>query len=153
LVTANEGPSNFTGQIAIEVRHAPVDTLPHLTSLPGYSVLPETEVPPRDWKPTGLSFLFAGLSSGAAFALSNTDLGNRWRRPAIAVSIATLAVGVAMTLRKPDARPVPANIRYNQLLAEQLSQRNQDIARENATRRRQTLLTVVEVAAPSRGGQ
>ena len=153
LVTANEGPNNFTGQIAIEVRHAAVDTLPHLVSLPGYSTLPETETPPRDWKPTGLSFLFAGLSSGAAFALSNSDLGSRWRRPAIAVSIATLAVGVTMTLRKPDARPVPANIRYNQLLAEQLSQRNADIARENVTRRRQTQLTVVESPPPSRGEQ
>ena len=153
LVTANEGPSNFTSQIAVEVRHAPVDTIPHLTSLPGYSTLPETEVPPRDWKPVGVTFLFAGLSTGAAFALSNTDLASGWRGPTIGISITVLAVGFAMTLKKPDPRPVHANIRYNQLLAEQLAQRNADIAQQNSIRRRQTLLTIVAAALPSGGGQ
>jgi hypothetical protein len=153
LVTAAEGPNSFAAQVGVEVRHATVDTLPHLASLPGYSTLPESEVPPRDWKPAGVTFLVAGLSSGAVFAISNTDLGTSWRRPTIGVSIAALAVGVISTLRKPDPRPVQANIRYNQLLAEQLAQRNADIAKQNADRRRQTLITVVTAAPPSRGEQ
>jgi len=152
LVTASEGASKFTSQISVEVRHAPVDTVPHLTSLPGYSTLPETEVPPRDWRPVGATFLFAGLSTGAAFALSNNALGSSWQGPTIGISIATLGVGIAMTVKKPDPRPVPANIRYNELLAEQLTQRNADIARQNAARLRQTLLTVVAAAELSGRG-
>lgn len=151
LVTATEGANNFTAQIGVQVRQAPVDTLPHLAALPGYSTLPETEVPPRDWKPTGVAFLVAGLSSGAVFAISNPDLGKGWRRPTIGVSIAALTVGIISTLRRPDPRPVQANIRYNQLLAEQLAQRNADIAKQNAERRRQTLITVVAAAPPSGG--
>lgn len=153
LVTANEGSSKFTSQIAVELRHGPVDTVSHLTGLPGYSNLPETEVPPRDWKPVGVTSLFAGLSTGAAFALSNTDLGSGWRRPTIGISIVALAVGVVMTLKRPDPRRVDANIRYNHLLAAQLALRNADIANQNATRRRQTLLTIVPTASPSGGEQ
>jgi hypothetical protein len=147
-VTATEGANSYTAEIEVEVRHAPVDTLAHLTGLPGYSTLPETEVPPRDWKPTGVTFLVAGLSSGVVFAVSNPDLGHGWRGPTIGVSIAAVAVGLVMTLRKPDPRPVQANIRYNGLLAEQLSQRNAGIAQQNADRRRQTLLTVVTATPP-----
>jgi hypothetical protein len=149
LVTAREGTSEFTARLPIDVRHAPVDTVPHLTSLPGYSPLPETEIPPRDWRPLGVAFLYAGLSTGAAFALSDTDLGTNWRGPAVGVSLTALAAGVAMTLKRPDPRPVEANIRYNQLLEEQLADRNRAIASENADRRRQTLLTLV----PTGGSQ
>lgn len=152
-VTANEGSSRFTNQLAVEVRHAPVDTLPHLTSLPGYSNLPETEVPSRDWMPVGATFLFAGLTTGAAFALSNNDLGSGWQGPAIGISLTAVAVGIAMTAKKPDARPVQANIRYNQLLAEQLAQRNADIADQNAIRRRQTRVTIVAAAQSGGSGQ
>ena len=153
LVTAREGSSEFTGRLPIAVRHAPVDTAMHLTSLPGYSPLPETEIPPRDWRPLGVAFLYAGLSTGAAFALSDTDLGTNWRTPAIGVSLTALAAGVAMTLKRPDPRPVEANIRYNQLLDEQLAERNAQIAAQNAERRRQTLLTIVPVASVSGGGE
>jgi len=153
LVTAREGASEFTGRLPIEVRHAPVDTVVHLTSLPGYSPLPETEIPPRDWRPLGVAFLYAGLSTGAAFALSDTDLGTSWRGPAIGVSLTALAAGVAMTLKRPDPRPVEANIRYNQLLDQQLADRNTQIANENAERRRQTLLTIVPVASANGGGE
>jgi tetratricopeptide (TPR) repeat protein len=153
LVTAREGASEFTSETGVRVRHGQVDTVLHITSLPGYSPLPETEVPPRDWRPVGVAFLYAGLSTGAAFALSNSDLGTSWRAPAIGVSLTALAAGVAMTLRRPDPRPVPANIRYNQLLAEQIAQRNADIARENAHRRRQTMLTITATARDPEGDQ
>jgi hypothetical protein len=153
MVTAREGQSEFTGTTALTVRHGRVDTVPHVTSLPGYSPLPESEVPPRDWRPVGVAFLYAGLSTGAAFALSDSDLGTGWRGAAIGVSLTALAAGIAMTVKRPDPRPVPANIRYNQLLAEQIAQRNADIAKENAARRRQTLLTIAPVAAAPGGGQ
>jgi tetratricopeptide (TPR) repeat protein len=153
MVTAREGQSEFTGTTAMTVRHGRVDTVPHITSLPGYSPLPESEVPPRDWRPVGVAFLYAGLSTGAAFALSDSDLGTGWRGPAIGVSLTALAAGIAMTVKRPDPRPVPANIRYNELLAVQIAQRNADIARDNAERRRQTLLTITPVSDASGGGQ
>jgi tetratricopeptide (TPR) repeat protein len=152
MVTAHEGPSEFTGTTTLTVRHGRVDTVPHITSLAGYSPLPESERPPRDWRPVGVAFLYAGLSTGAAFALSDSDLGTGWRGPAIGVSLSALAVGIAMTVKRPDPRPVPANIRYNQLLAE-IAQRNADIGRANAERRRQTLLTITPVVEASGGGK
>jgi hypothetical protein len=50
-----------------------------------------------------------------------------------------------MSLKKPDSRPVPANIEYNRLLRDQIAQRNADIARENDVRRSQVQVTVVPV--------
>lgn len=145
LVTAREAASEFTREVEVEVRHAPVDTLPHLTSLPGYTELPRTEVPPRDWKPFGLTVLYTGLTTGAAFAISNGDLGTKWKTPALTVSLSAVAVGLVMALRTPDPREVPANIRYNDLLATQIAERNVQLAAENANRRRQTALTIVPV--------
>ena len=62
---------------------------------------------------------------------------------------AVLVTGFIMSIKKPDARAVPANIRYNELLREQIAQRNADIARQNAIRRRQVELTVVPVTGGS----
>jgi hypothetical protein len=152
LVTAREASSEFTQEALIEVRHAPVDTVPHLTSLPGYTELPRTEIPPRDWKPFGLSVLYTGLTTGAALALSNSDLGTQWQTPALTVSLSSIAVGLVMALRTPDARDVPANIRYNDLLATQIAARNLQLAAENAARRRQTALTIVARDVVRSGG-
>ena len=58
------------------------------------------------------------------------------------MSGAALVTGLAMSLRRPDPRPSPANILYNQLLRELLARQNADIARENETRRSQVLLHV-----------
>ena len=69
------------------------------------------------------------------------------------MSLTALAAGVAMTLKRPDPRPVEANIRYNQLLDEQLAERNAAIASQNAERRRQTLLTVAPSNATNGGGE
>jgi hypothetical protein len=60
----------------------------------------------------------------------------------LSISGAALAVGLVLSLRKPDPRPSPTNILYNQLLRELLAQRNAEIVRENATRRAQVLLTI-----------
>jgi hypothetical protein len=44
VVDAVVGQNNFSTSQPIRVAHGAVDTLPHLTSLPGYTYLPETEV-------------------------------------------------------------------------------------------------------------
>ncbi len=151
VVTAVEGANEFSVPMSIDVRQSTVDTVAHLTSLPGYEKLAEMESPPRDWKPLGISVLYAGLSTGAAFALSNPDLGDNWRGGAMAVSLAAVATGFIMSIRKPEPRPVGANIRYNQLLDQQLAQQNLQIGLDNEQRRRQVRLTVVQVIADNGG--
>jgi hypothetical protein len=149
IVTAVEAGNEFSVPTDIRVTHAPVDTADMLTSLPGYSYLPESEIPPRDWKPLGISVLYAGLASGAAIALESNTLGES-EREVLGVSVLAVVTGFIMSVKKPDPRPVPANIRYNELLRENLARRNDEIARENAERRRQTRLTIIPIEV---GGQ
>ncbi len=151
LVTAIEGTNEFAVSLEIDIRHGTVDTVSHLTSLPGYEKLAEMESPPRDWKPLGISVLYAGLSTGAAYALANPDLGDNWRGGAMAVSLAAVTTGFIMSIRKPEPRPVDANIRYNQLLDQQLAQQNLQIGLDNERRRRQVRLTVVQVIGDDGG--
>lgn len=148
VVTAVEGRNEFGTRLPVTVLHGGVDTLAHLTSLPGYTEQPEYEVPPRNWRPLGITVLYAGLVSGAALALENTGLDVGSRREVAGVGALALLSGFVMSVRRPDPRPVQANILYNQLLREQLAQRNAEIARENTERRRQVMLTVV----PAVGG-
>ncbi len=145
VVTAIEGRNEFGTRVPVAVTHGPVDTLPHLTSLPGYTEQPESEVPPRNWRPLGVTVLYAGLASGAALALENTGLDVGSRRELVGVNALALLSGFIMSIRRPDPRPVQANILYNQLLREQLAQRNAEIARENVERRRQVQLTILPV--------
>lgn len=143
IVTAIEGRNEYAVQEPVQVRHGAVDTLPHLTSLPGYTEQPEYEIPPRNWRPLGVSVLYAGLASGVGLALEHSGLDAGSRREVLGVSALALLSGFVMSVRRPDPQPVQANILYNQLLREQLAQRNAEIARENAERRRQVLVTVV----------
>lgn len=144
VVTAREGEREEYSSRPVRVRvdHGSVDTLPMLDSLPGYREQPEMVTPPRDWRPLALTVVFAGLASGAFFALDNRDLGTGPRTAMISVAGASLATGVGLSLRKPDPRPSQTNILYNRLVRELLARRNAEIARENADRRTQTLLTV-----------
>ena len=143
VVTAREGRNEYQGSIPFQVAHAPVDTMAMLTSLPGFAKLPETEVPPRDWRPLGISTLLTGAVGGAALALNNSAFdGARWELGIGAVL--SLGAGLAMSLRTPDARPVPAAIRYNELVDETLAERNAAIAQENEERRRRVYLTIQE---------
>jgi hypothetical protein len=93
--------------------------------------------------------LYAGLLSGAAVALENSALGES-EREVLGVSVLAVVTGLAMSIKRPDPRPVPANIRYNQLLRDNLARRNAEIAEQNATRRRQVRLTIVPVEAGGR---
>jgi hypothetical protein len=148
VVRAVEGRNEFSVPVSVRVLHGAVDTLPHLTSLPGYTEQPETVRPPRDWRPLGISALIAGVAAGASLALGNSSLSGESRREIGGVSTLVVGIGLAMSIRKPDPQPVEANIRYNRLLREQLAQRNAEIAAQNDLRRRQVLLTVMAGGAP-----
>ncbi len=148
IVTAVEGRNEFSATTPLRVDHSPVDTVGHLTSLPGYSELPELESPPRDWRPLGVSVLYAGLTSAATLALEDTDLGGGVRPAILSVSVGALVTGLVMSVKKPDPRPVQANILYNQLLREQVAQRNAEIAVENERRRGQVTLTITPGRSP-----
>jgi hypothetical protein len=60
----------------------------------------------------------------------------------ISLGSVSLATGLVLSLRKPDPRPSPTNVLYNQLVRELLARRNEEIARENTARRNQVLLVV-----------
>ena len=142
VVEATAGQNAFSASQAVRVIQGAVDTLQHLTSLPGYHELPETEIPPQSWRPLGLAFLFTTATAVAAVALHNGDLGPAPGTELATVGAITVGTGLIMTLRKPAPRPAEGNILYNRLLREQLAQRNADITKENAKRRQQVLLSV-----------
>ncbi len=145
IIEASARRDRYSAQVLVEVRHGTVDTLPHLTSVPGYTPQAESEIPGRDWKPLGLAALYTAVASGASLALENTGLASPPRKEIGAVSFAVLVTGFVMSLKKPDPRPIPSGILYNQLLQEELERRNADIAGQNERRRRQVLVTVVPV--------
>jgi hypothetical protein len=151
VVDATAGQNTFSASRTVGISYGAVDTLPRLASLPGYSELPETEVPPQSWRPMGLAFLFVSGATAGALALHSGGLGATPGRELAGVSVATLAAGLIATLRKPAPRPATGNILFNRLLREQLAQRNADIAKENVRRRQQVALTVVPLP-PSNAG-
>ena len=150
VVEAFARPEQYASQVVVEVRHGTVDTLEHILSLPGYDFQDEIEFPSRNWRPLGLAALYTAVASAASLAMENSGLGSPPRKEIGGVGAAVLLTGFIMSIKKPDARAVPANIRYNELLREQITQRNVDIASQNAVRRRQVELTVVPVKGGSR---
>ena len=152
VVEARLGQNAFSASQPIRVSHGSVDTLPSLTSLPGYQYLPETEVPPQSWRPLGLAFLYTGGALVGTLGLESSSLGSSSKRELAVVGGAALVTGFVMTLRKPAPRPAAANILYNRLLRDQIARRNQDIAKENVARRQQVQLTLVPLPKPSGAG-
>jgi hypothetical protein len=149
VVEAAAGQNTFSASQQLRVVHGAVDTLPHLTQLPGYEFLPETEVPPKSWRPMGIALMGVGAALAGSLA-AGTDLGKSSGREIGAISAAALITGFVMTLKKPAPQPSRGNMMFNQLLREQVGRRNQEIARDNAQRRRQVQITVVPV--PRAGG-
>ena len=142
VVEATAGQNAFSASQPVRISHGSVDTLPHLTSLPGYQELPETELPPQSWRPAGLAFLYTGGALIGTLGLESASLGASSKRELGVVGGAALLAGFVMTLRKPAPRPAAANILYNRLLREQIARRNEDIAKQNVTRRQQVQLIV-----------
>jgi hypothetical protein len=149
VVDARLGQNTASASRPIRVSYGSVDTLPHLTSLPGYQYLPETEVPPQSWRPVGLAFLYTGGALVGTVGLAGSNLGTSSGRELGIVGGAALVTGIVMMLRKPAAQPAQANILYNRLLREQITRRNEEIARDNLARRRQVQLTVVPLPKPA----
>jgi hypothetical protein len=150
VVDATVGQNSFSASLPIRISHGAVDTLPHLTSLPGYDYLPETEVPPKSWRPMGLALVYTGVALAGTSALSNGDLGSPSLREGAVIGVGLVAAGFVMTLKKPAPQPARGNILYNQLLREQIARRNAEIAQENTRRRQQVALRVVSLP---RGGR
>jgi hypothetical protein len=143
IVEANAGRDSYAASIAVRINPGTVDTLPHLTSLPGYELLPETVVPPRSWKPVGLALMATSVALGGSLALESSKLGGGGRREILTVGTGAALVGLLATIKKPAPVPARANILYNSLVREQLARRNAEIAAENASRRRQVKLAIV----------
>ncbi len=150
VVEATVGQNSFSTSQPIRVTHGAVDTLPHLTSLPGYTYLPETEVPPKSWRPMGLALVYTGIALAGTSALSHGDLGSASMREGGMIGGGIVLAGFVMTLKKPAPQPARGNILYNSLLREQIARRNTEIAQENTRRRQQVALSVVPV--PRVGG-
>jgi hypothetical protein len=147
VVDAAAQQNTFSAGQRVHVNVGNVDTLDHLTAMPGYSKLPDTEVPPRSWRPFGVAFLYAGIAGAGTLALENSQLGSPNRRELSLVAVGVLATGVVMMLKKPAPVPAQGNILYNRLLDEQLVRRNADIAQQNVALRRQVRLTVMPIPA------
>lgn len=150
IVEASAGRDSYAASLAVRIDPGSVDTLPHLTSLPGYDMLPETVVPPRSWKPVGMALMATSVALGGSLALESSKLGGGGRREILAIGGGTALVGLLATTRKPAAVPARANILYNSLVREQLARRNAEIAAENAARRRQVKLAVVPQSRTAR---
>ena len=144
------GQFTFSASQDVQVTAGAVDTLPHLTTLPGYTELPETEIPPQSGRPLGIALLYSGFAGAGALALNNGDLGTATTREIGFAAGAALITGFVMMLKKPAPRPALGNIQYNRLLKEQLARRNTDITQQNAQLRRQVQLTVVPIPRGTR---
>ena len=147
IVEASAGRDTYAASIPVRVTAGAVDTIAHLTALPGYDILSETEIPPRSWRPLGIAFLATAAASGAIIALESSDLGAPRRRELVTIGLSTSVIGLFATRKRPGPVPAPANIRYNALVREQLARRNVEIAAENARRMRQVQLIVAALPA------
>ena len=147
VVEATIGQNSFSASQPIRVTQGAVDTLPLLLSLPGYEYLPETEIPPKSWKPMGLALVYSGIALAGTSALSSGDLGSASFREAGVIGGGLMAAGFVVMLRKPAPQPARGNILYNRLLREQLARRNAEIAQDNLRRRQQVALRVVPIRA------
>jgi hypothetical protein len=150
VVEATIGQNSFSASQPIRVTHGAVDTVPHLTIMPGYEYLPETEIPPKSWRPMGIALVATGIALAGTSALSQGDLGSASFREAGAIGGGLMVAGFIVTLRKPAPQPARGNILYNRLLREQLTRRNAEIAQDNTRRRQQVALRVVPL--PRTGG-
>jgi hypothetical protein len=150
LIEAATGGNSYARALTLKIVASPVDTLDHLTSLPGYSLLPEMTEPPRSWRPFGIAALLTAGVAGATLALENPKLGGGSKTPILVVSASALLIGGLAVAQKPALVPNTANIRYNNLVKEQLAKQNREIASENVRRRTEVRLTITE--EPKAGG-
>src|SRR2546430_1465812 len=70
VVEATAGQNSFSASQGVRVSYGSVDTAAHVTSLPGYQELSETEIPPQSWRPPGLPFLYTAGALGGTLGLA-----------------------------------------------------------------------------------
>lgn len=142
-VQATSTGDQFAAELPLAVGVAPVDTTPHLAHLEGYDSLPTMVVPPRSFRSLGVTALLTGVIGGGALALENGALGRASGRELTIGASATMVLGIIAGFGHPVAVPSEANIRYNQLIRDQLARTNQQIADANRQRQQEVQLTVV----------
>lgn len=148
LIEAVAGRERAQNGITVLVTAAAQDTLPHLTALPGNPERPEYERPRKDWNPAGLSLLYLTLGAGITAALPQRGLSSRVPRELLYVGAGGLSLGLVLSLRRPEPRPVQLAIDYNRVVRDLLARNNADIARQNETLRRQVVMTVAPIPLP-----
>lgn len=141
-VQATSTGYDFAAEMPLEIAVAPVDTAPHLGHLEGYDTLPRMVMPARSFRPLGIATLLTGIVAGGSFAAENGALGQTSRRELTIGAGAALLVGLIASFGHPVLVPSEANIRYNQLIQDQLARQNQQIAAGNRLRRQEVELTV-----------
>lgn len=147
-VQATSTGDQFAAELPLAIRVAPVDTAPHLAHLEGYDTLPTMVVPSRSFRSVGTAALLTGVIGGGALALENSSLGHVSGREVTIGASATMLLGLVAAFGHPVAEPSAANIRYNQLIRDQLARTNQQIADANRVRQQEVQLTVVANPPP-----
>ena len=132
----------------LEVRHSAVDTVDYITEFEDRPFLPETEQPGRNFRPLGITALYAGVAAVAAIVLESTELENPPRRELGGSAVVALGVGLGLSLKKPDARSIPAAIQYNDLLRDNLVEENERRRLNNEERKTQVRLTILPMEQP-----
>lgn len=146
-VQATSTGDRFSAELPFVIAVTPVDTAPHLIHLEGYDPLPEMVTPPRSFRPLGIAALLTGLVAGGSLAAENGAIGHVARREVVIGASATLLVGLVASFGHPVQVPSTANIRYNQLIRDQLTRQNQQISAANLVRRQEVELTVTRAPA------
>ena len=83
VVEAAAGQNSFSASQGVRVSYGSVDTAAHVTNLPGYQELSETEIPPQSWRPLGLAFLYTGGALVGTLGLEGGAVGTASRREKI----------------------------------------------------------------------
>ena len=146
-VEASSTGNQFSAALPVDIAVAPVDTLSHLLRLEGYDTLPVMVTPGRSFRPLGVAALITGVMAGTSLAAENGGLGHVSRREVTIGASATMLVGLIASFGHPVQVPSQANIRYNQLIQDQLARTNRQIAATNALRRQEVELTVSRASA------
>lgn len=145
VIEAVAGRERAQSGITLLVMRTAQDTLPHLTALPGNPERAEYEKPRYDWNPLVLSVLYTAIGAGLTSALPQSGLAGGLPRELLYVGAGGVSLGLVLSVRRPERRPIPLAIEYNRVARDLLARNNADIARQNELLRRQVVMIVVPV--------
>jgi hypothetical protein len=145
VIEAVAGRERAQGGITLQVTATAQDTLPHFTALPGNPERPEYERPRKDWSPLGRSVLYMTFGAGLTAALPQRGLASNLPRELLYAGAGGVSLGLVLSLRRPEPRPIQLAIDYNRVVRDLLARNNADIATQNEMLRRQVVMIVVPV--------